>query len=220
MRKSLLAVAVVLGVAAPLSAFAIDVAPKGDAAAGKAKAAACAACHGADGNSLAPTFPKLAGQGERYLFKQLKEINRPDKSGKIIRPVPAMTGQTENMSDQDLADIAAYFASQTGSTGQAKADLVARGEEIYRAGIRAKGVPACAGCHGPDGAGMAAAGYPRLAGQHADYLVTTLKAYRAAEDGDASGRANDGDTRPMRMIAYRLSDSEMAAVASFISGLH
>ncbi len=221
MRKSLLAAVVVFGVAAPLSALAATaVAVKGDAAAGKAKAEACVACHGADGNSMAPTFPKLAGQGERYLFKQLKEINRADKKGDIIRPVPTMVGQTENLSDQDLADIAAYYASQNGSTGQASADLVARGEAIYRGGIRDKGVPACAGCHSPDGAGMAAAGYPRLAGQHADYIVTSLKAYRAAEDGDANGRANDGDTRPMRLVAYRLSDSEMAAVASFISGLH
>jgi len=220
MRKSLLAVAVVLGVAGSLSAHAMDAAIKGDAAAGKTKAAACAACHGADGNSAAPTFPKLAGQGERYLFKQLKEINRPDKKGNIIRAVPTMTGQTESLSDQDLADLAAYFASQTGSTGQAKKELVAKGEEIYRGGIRSKGVPACAACHNPDGSGVAAAGFPRLAGQHADYIVATLKAYRAAQDGDANGRANDGDTKPMRAVAYNLSDSEIAAVASFISGLH
>ncbi len=221
MRKSLLAVAVVLGVAGPLSAYAADAAIKGDAAAGKEKAAACAACHGADGNSMAPTFPKLAGQGERYLFKQLKEINRADNKGNIIRAVPTMIGQTENLSDQDLADLAAYFASQPGSTAQAKPDLVAKGEQIYRGGIRSKGVPACAGCHSPDGAGIAAAGFPRLAGQHADYIATALKAYRAAQDGDeANGRANDGDTRPMRTVAYGLSDSEIAAVASFISGLH
>ncbi len=220
MRKSLLAVAVVLGVAGPLSALAADAAIQGDAAAGKAKSTACAACHGADGNSPAPTFPKLAGQGERYLLKQLHEINRQDKKGNVIRSVPTMTGQTENLSDQDLADLAAYFASQTGSTAQAKKDLVAKGEEIYRGGIRDKGVPACAACHSPDGAGIAAAGFPRLAGQHADYIASTLKAYRAAQDGDASGRANDGDTRPMRTVAYHLSDSEIAAVASFISGLH
>lgn len=220
MRKSLLAVAVVLGIAGPLSAFAMEAAIKGDASAGKAKTAACAACHGADGNSMAPTFPKLAGQGERYLFKQLKEINRPDKKGNIIRSVPTMMGQTESLSDQDLADIAAYFAAQTGSTGQAKSDLVAKGAEIYRGGIRSKGVPACAACHNPDGSGVAAAGFPRLAGQHADYIAASLKAYRAAQDGDPNGRSNDGDTRPMRVIAYSLSDSEIAAVASFISGLH
>ena len=220
MRKKLLAVAVVLGVAGPLSAFAADAAIKGDAAAGKAKAAACAACHGADGNSMAPTFPRLAGQGERYLLKQLHEINRQDKKGAVIRSVPAMTGQTESLSEQDLADLAAYFSSQSAGGGQAKQELVAKGEEIYRGGIRSKGVPACAACHSPNGAGIAASGFPRLAGQHADYVVATLKAYRAAQDGDASGRANDGDTRPMRTIAYSLSDSEIAAVASFISGLH
>jgi cytochrome c553 len=192
----------------------------GDAAAGKSKIEVCVACHGADGNSPAPAFPKLAGQGERYLIKQLHEINRKDKQGNVIRSVPTMLGQTEHLSDQDIADIAAYFSSQTGSIGQAKKDLVAKGEEIYRGGVRSKGVPACAACHAPDGAGNAPAGFPRLSGQYADYIVVSLKAYRAAEDGDANGRANDGDTRLMRTIAYSMSDSEIEAVASFIAGLH
>jgi cytochrome c553 len=185
----------------------------GDAAAGKTKAAACGACHGADGNSPAPTFPKLAGQGERYLVKQIHDI----KSG--ARPVPAMAGQTDSLSDQDIADIAAYYAGQEGSVNQAKKDLVARGEAIYRGGVREKGVPACAACHSPTGAGNAPAGFPKLGGQHADYVTTQLKAYRAAADGDAAGRANDGDTKPMRGVAARMSDAEIAAVASYISGL-
>lgn len=185
----------------------------GDAAAGKTKAAACGACHGADGNSPAPTFPKLAGQGERYLVKQIHDI----KSG--ARPVPAMAGQTDNLSEQDIADIAAYYAGQKGSVNQAKKDLVARGEAIYRGGVREKGVPACAACHSPTGAGNAPAGFPKLGGQHADYVTTQLKAYRAAADGDAAGRANDGDTKPMRGVAARMSDAEIAAVASYISGL-
>ncbi len=185
----------------------------GDAAAGKTKAAACGACHGGDGNSPAPTFPKLAGQGERYLVKQIHDI----KSG--ARPVPAMAGQTDSLSEQDIADIAAYYAAQKGSVNQAKKDLVARGEAIYRGGVREKGVPACAACHSPTGAGNAPAGFPKLGGQHADYLATQLKAYRAAADGDAAGRANDGDTKPMRGVAARMSDAEIAAVASYISGL-
>lgn len=212
MRKILVAVAVSVGLAGP--ALAADKVLVGDAAAGRAKTAACAACHGADGNSPAPTFPKLAGQSERYLAKQIHDI----KSG--VRPVPTMIGMTENLSDQDIADIAAYFASQKASIGQAKKDLVARGEQIYRGGVREKGVPACAACHSPSGVGNAPAGFPHLGGQYAEYVVAQLKAYRAAQDGDASGRSNDGDTKPMRSIAARMSDSEMAAVASYIAGLH
>lgn len=219
MKKALVALVVSCGLAsAALAAEGTGLV--GDAAAGKTKIEVCTACHGADGNSMAPTFPKLAGQSDRYLIKQLHEINRKDKQGNVIRSVPTMIGQTEHLSDQDIADIAAYYASQSASTGQAKSDLVAKGEEIYRGGIRNKGVPACAACHAPDGAGNSAAGFPRLGGQHADYIAVSLKAYRAAQDGDASGRANDGDTRTMRTIAYGMSDSEIAAVASFISGLH
>ncbi len=208
MRTVLIAMAVSLSVSAASAAGLV-----GDAAAGKTKAAACGACHGADGNSPAPTFPKLAGQGERYLVKQIHDI----KSG--ARPVPAMAGQTDNLSEQDIADIAAYYAGQKGSVNQAKKDLVARGEAIYRGGVREKGVPACAACHSPTGAGNAPAGFPKLGGQHTDYVTTQLKAYRAAADGDAAGRANDGDTKPMRGVAARMSDAEIAAVASYISGL-
>jgi cytochrome c553 len=212
MRKILVAVAVSVGLTGP--ALAADKVLVGDAAAGKAKTAACVACHGVDGNSPAPSFPKLAGQSERYLTKQLHDI----KSG--VRPVPTMVGMTEQLTDQDIADIAAYFAAQEASIGQAKKDLVAKGELIYRGGLREKGVPACAACHSPSGVGNAPAGFPRLGGQYADYVVVQLKAYRAAQDGDATGRSNDGDNKPMRSIAARLSDSEIAAVASYIAGLH
>lgn len=215
MRKVLIAVTISLGLSQVALAAVV-----GDATAGKAKSAPCAACHGPDGNSAAPTFPKLAGQSERYLNKQIHDI----KSG--ARPVPAMAGQTDNLSDQDIADISAYFASQKASVNQAKKDLATRGEQIFRAGIREKGVPACAACHAPDGAGNAPAGFPRLGGQHADYIAAQLKAYRTGGDDDASGnkettgRNNDGDTKPMRAIALRLSDNEIAALASYISGLH
>ncbi len=187
---------------------------QGDAAAGKTKAAVCFACHGPDGNSAAPTFPKLAGQNERYLMKQIHDIK-----GKV-RSVPAMAGLTDNLSDQDIADIAAYFASQTTSMDQAKKDLLIKGEEIFRAGIRDRGVPACMACHSPTGSGNALAGFPHLGGQHADYIATQLKAYRAGADGDAAGRNNDGDTKPMRTVAAHLSDSEIAALANYVSGLH
>ncbi|WP_320837965.1 cytochrome c4 [Zhongshania sp.] len=188
-------------------------AAEGNATAGKAKAAACAACHGADGNSAAPTFPKLAGQGERYLIKQLNDI----KSG--ARSVPMMAGQTDNLSEQDIADIAAFYSSKATSTGQADPAIVAKGAAIYRGGIADRNVPACAACHSPSGSGMAAAGFPALGGQHADYTVAQLKAFRAAADG-REGRANDGDAMVMRTISFKLSDSEIEAVASFIQGLH
>ena len=131
-----------------------------------------------------------------------------------------MAGQTDNLSDQDIADIAAYFAGQQSSVNQAKKDLIAKGEQIYRAGIRERGVPACTACHSANGSGNAPAGFPRLGGQHADYVAAQLKAYRAGADGDAAGRRNDGDTKPMRSIAAHLSDSEIAALANYVSGLH
>lgn len=198
----------------------------GDAAAGKDKAAACVACHGQGGNSTAPTFPKLAGQNERYLVKQMENIQcgalsaeEQKKQKCLARSVPAMAGQLDNFNEQDLADIAAYFAAQTATTGQANKELVAKGEEIYRAGIRPKGVAACSGCHSPTGQGNGPAGYPMLGGQHAEYIEAQLQAFRAAADG-RPGRSNDGETRIMRNVAKGLSDSEISAVSSYISGLH
>ncbi|KAA1190593.1 cytochrome c4 [Pseudohalioglobus sediminis] len=184
----------------------------GDAAAGEALTATCAACHGADGNSAAPTFPKLAGLGEKYLLKQLKDI----RDG--ARPVPTMVGQVDNMSDQDLANIAAYYDAQPRSGGQADPALVELGEKIYRAGVAERKVAACAGCHSPQGKGNAPAGFPPLAGQHADYIAAQLKAYRKGYE-DESGRTNDGDSMIMRTNAFGLSDKEIEAVASYASGL-
>jgi cytochrome c553 len=219
MKKLLVTVLVCFGMTAAYAG--------GDAAAGKSKSASCAACHGADGNSLAAAFPKLAGQNERYLVKQMQDIQcgalseSEQKQRKCDgRPVPQMAGQLDNLNDQDLADIAAYFASQPASGGQTKEALLEKGEAIYRAGVSDKGVAACAGCHSPTGKGNAPAGFPALSGQHADYVATQLKAFRAAADGDKSGRSNDGETSVMRDIAYRLSDSEIEAVSSYVSGLH
>ncbi|CAD5107418.1 c-type cytochrome [Zestomonas carbonaria] len=180
----------------------------GDATAGQAKVAVCGACHGPDGNSPAPNFPKLAGQGERYLLKQMHDI----KSGN--RPVLEMTGMLDNLSDQDMADIAAYFASQKMSVGAADPELVKRGEELFRGGKLADGMPACTGCHSPNGAGLAAAGFPHLGGQHAQYVAKQLTDFR---EGD---RTNDGDAMIMRAIAAKLSNKDIAAVSSYIQGLH
>ncbi|QXI28659.1 c-type cytochrome [Pseudomonas vanderleydeniana] len=180
----------------------------GDAAAGQGKAAVCGACHGPDGNSMAPNFPKLAGQGERYLEKQLHDI----KSGK--RTVLEMTGLLTNLSDQDIADIAAYFSSQKGSVGAADPKLVARGEELFRGGKLDQGMPSCTGCHSPNGAGNAPAGFPHLGGQHAQYVAKQLTDFREGV------RTNDGDTKIMQSIAAKLSNKDIEAVSSYVQGLH
>ncbi|UXD89487.1 cytochrome c4 [Thalassolituus hydrocarboniclasticus] len=190
-----------------VSAGLMSVAHAGDAEAGKAKSATCAACHGADGNSLAPTFPKIAGQGERYLIKQIKDIRDGN------RPVPAMAPFVAGLSDADVADLAAYFSAQVPTNGGAKEELVELGQRIYRAGIESKGVPACLACHGPDGKGIEAAGFPRLAGQHDAYTQAQLTAFSMNQ------RTNDGDSRMMRDIAYRLHTTEIEAVSSYIQGL-
>jgi len=179
----------------------------GDAQAGKDKTAVCAGCHGADGNSAVGTFPKLAGQGEKYLIKQLVDL----KEGR--RQIVEMTGLVDGLSEQDLADIAAFYASQKTTIGQAKADLVEEGRKLYRAGNPATKMAACMACHGPAGKGMAAAGFPALSGQHAEYTVAQLKKWRSGE------RSNDGDTRMMRAVAARMNDREIEALASYIAGL-
>ncbi len=180
----------------------------GDAAAGQGKVAVCGACHGADGNSVAPNFPKLAGQGERYLLKQLNDI----KSGG--RQVVEMTGLLDNLSEQDLADIAAYYSSQQMSVGAADPKLVERGEALFRGGKLEEGMPACTGCHSPNGAGLDAAGFPQLGGQHAGYVAKQLTAFREGE------RTNDGDNAVMRTIAGKLSNKDIEAVSSYVQGLH
>ena len=188
----------------------------GDASAGKDKAAACAACHGADGNSVAPTFPKIAGQNERYLVKQLKDYQGGARQNGM------MSGMVAGKSEQDLEDLAAYFSSQTVTPGSAKKELLSLGEKIYRGGNPDSGVAACTACHGPKGEGVVLAGFPALGGQHADYISSQLKAFRAAGRGDFEGdkRINDGESKMMREIASRMTDAEIEAVSSYVSGLH
>lgn len=191
----------------------------GDAIAGKEKVATCAACHGNDGNSLMATFPKLAGLGEKYLYKQLKDV----KSG--ARPILEMTGMLNSFSDQDLKDIAAFFSSQGMQLSGAKemkvltnagveVDALALGEKIYRGGNKSSGVPACMGCHSPTGQGNAPAGYPRLGGQYPEYIEKQLRAFRAGE------RTNDGESMTMRAVAKLLSDAELKALSNYIAGLN
>ncbi len=181
--------------------------PKGNAEAGKAKAATCAACHGADGNSVVPTFPKLAGQNAPYLMKELHDF----KSG--ARKNPIMTAMVVPLTNQDIDNLAAYYSSQTMSVGTTNKKLAAKGENIFRGGNATTGVAACMACHGPTGAGNPAAHFPRLAGQHAPYIVAQLEAFKNGT------RSNDAGML-MRNIAAKLSPGEMKAVAAYIQGLH
>lgn len=223
-KQALIAAGFLIGAQVALAAggsstAAVPAAPKGDIAAGEAKAAVCGACHGADGNSLAPNFPKLAGLGQAYLLKQLKDV----KSGN--RQIVEMTGLLDNLSDQDLLDLAAYFNSKTTQLSGSKdmtvkinpgidVDAVEYGAKLYRAGKPEVGAPACTGCHSPRGLGNGPAGYPRLSGQHADYIEKQLKDFRAGL------RVNDGDKKTMRQVAAHLSDSDIKALANFIAGLN
>ena len=178
----------------------------GDAVSGQGKVAVCSGCHGADGNSMIPSFPKLAGQGEVYLVNQLKDV----RDG--ARNVPQMMGILTGRTDQDLADMAAFYSTQEVTVGATNPDLLDLGRQIYRAGIAEKGVAACTACHSPTGAGNAQAGFPAVGGQHADYLISQLKAYRTET------RTN-GQAKLMQQVAALLSDKEIEAVASYMQGL-
>ncbi len=181
----------------------------GDAEAGKALATPCGACHGQDGVALVPGTPNLAGQNQRYLKAQLQMI----KSG--VREVALMAGQLTNLSESDLANLAAYFSAMPAPVGQAEGELIAAGEQIYRGGIAQKSVPACTACHTPTGSGNAPAGFPHLGGQRSDYVVPQLVAYRegARKTDEAYGEA-------MRQVANGLTDTEIKSLASYIQGLH
>ena len=186
--------------------------PKGDPAKAQSIASqVCAACHGADGNSPIPANPNLAAQHPEYTLKQL--INFKSQNGKPAeRANPVMSGMVANLSSDDMTNLAAYFANQKAKLGAASdPEQVKHGEQIYRGGIISKSVAACAACHSPDGAGMPAQ-FPRLAGQHVEYVEAQLKAFRGG------GRANDPN-HMMRAIAGKLSDDEIKAVAEYISGL-
>lgn len=180
----------------------------GDAAAGKTKSASCAACHSSDGNSMVPTFPKLAGQHAEYIAKQLADF----KSG--ARTDPTMSPMAAPLSEQDMTDLAAYFAGNTGSIGSAAdTEKAALGQKIYQGGDKAKGISACMACHGPSGAGNPGAKFPALSGQHSTYIIKALKDFRSGT------RAND-PAKMMRDVAAKMSDSDIEAVAEYITGLH
>jgi cytochrome c553 len=171
----------------------------------------CAACHGPDGNSPTSANPKLAGQVQEYLQKQLTNF-KPASGNKAERENPIMAGMAAPLSADDMRDVAAYFARQAPKVGAAKnKDTLDLGRKLWRAGDATRGVPACAACHGATGAGVPAQ-FPRLAGQYAEYTENQLKAFRAGS------RANDAN-RAMRTIAAKLTDADIAAVADYAAGL-
>ena len=179
---------------------------EGNKEAGQAKAATCVACHGADGNSVNPEWPSLAGQHAQYIVKQLKAF----KAG--VRKNDLMTPMALGLSDQDMEDLGAHFASQTARGLEADKGKVELGQRLYRGGNAKSQTPACLACHGPGGRGNPAAAFPSIRGQQATYVVAQLNAYK-------KGTRNTDATRAMNDVAAKLTDDEIAAVASFVQGL-
>lgn len=179
----------------------------GDANAGKGKSVMCAACHGADGNSPSDAFPKLAGQGEAYLIKQLADFKSGERSNAVMAPMVA------SLTEQDMADLSAFYNSKTITEGAVLEDLLNAGKTLYRAGNKETGVPACMACHGPNGAGVPSAKWPALSGQYSAYIEAQLKMFA---DGT---RSNDPNSM-MRDIASKMTAGEMKSVAGYIAGLH
>ncbi|NNF51783.1 MAG: cytochrome c4 [Gammaproteobacteria bacterium] len=195
-----------LSLVASLTLAQSNASAEGDAEAGKAKSATCTACHGVDGNSVNPEWPKIAGQHASYTVLQLQAYKDGKRQNALMMPM-AM-----GLSDADMQDLAAYYASQQTTPGMADPELVATGERVYRGGNPSRGVPACIACHGPAGKGNPLTMYPKLAGQHAVYTYLQLKAY-------ADQVRKSDKNQMMRNIADRMSDSDMRAVASYIEGL-
>ena len=205
-RLSILAIPFIILTALSKPAGALE----GDPAAGQSKMSSCVECHGKDGNSVAEVWPNLAGQHPEYTIKQLKNFKQGENGP---RHNPSMYPQAKNLSEQDMADLAAFYATQKVKLSEADADLLEKGQSIYRGGIKDKGIPACIGCHSNKGQGVALARFPKLTGQRAPYIVQQLKAFQeGARRNDLNGM--------MRDIAKELTESEMEAVANYISGLH
>ncbi|MCP3129102.1 MULTISPECIES: cytochrome c [unclassified Shewanella] len=206
MKKLALALSVVV---AAISSPAIA---EGNAEAGKTKIIVCSACHGMDGNSMIDMYPKLAGQHATYLQKQLHDFRSAAQTGgKDGRMDPIMGGMSIALSDQDILDITAYFSSQTLQVAEVK-DVPELGAKLYKGGDVSRGITACMACHGPDGKGAELAGFPALAGQHANYIKIQLTKFRDA------GRNNDLNGM-MQDVAKKLSDSDIDALSKYLSSL-
>jgi cytochrome c553 len=195
---------ILLGSVVALSAQAQE----GSVEAGRTKSSTCAACHGADGNSVTPDWPMLAGQHASYIARQLRAFKNGERTDVAMKPFADL------LSDQDVLDVAAFFAAQTPTPKGADPALVNLGQQIYRGGVPERGIAACIACHGPEGTGNPLAAYPRISGQHAAYTIKQLNAYARDE------RRSDVEVNQMmRNIAELLIEDEIRALASYIQGL-
>jgi cytochrome c553 len=213
-RRFVATTVIVLGLATGAAQAAETI--KGDAAAGSAKAATCTACHGLNGNSANPEWPVIAGQNAAYARDQITRI----RDGK--RPVPLMQPMVANLSDQDIADLAAFFATQTPAGHEADPSYWKAGQKLYRSGDAARGIPACTACHGPVGRGVPAAGFPAVQAQYAVYTVKQLEGYATQNrySKDPSGKIQAGpNAQIMATIASRLTPEDRRNLASYIQGI-
>jgi cytochrome c553 len=198
-----------LGSAAAQEAAATAATPTGNVDAGKTKSATCAACHGADGNSVTPDWPSLAGQHAGYIVHQLKAFKSGDRQDVTMKPFADL------LSEQDMLDVAAYFSTQKPTPKGADPALVSLGQQIYRGGVPERGIAACIACHGPGGHGNAVSAYPRIGGQHSAYVNKTLRQYASGD------RRSDVEVNQMmRNVAALLLDDEIKALSSYVQGLN
>ncbi|MFK8052865.1 MAG: cytochrome c [Woeseiaceae bacterium] len=182
----------------------------GDADAGKTKSTVCAACHGGDGNSLNPQWPSLAGQHSKYIVDQLNAFKAGERNNIL------MSAQAMALSEEDMADLAAYYSAQTPVNREvANADSVSVAKRLYQGGDNERGIPACIACHGPTGSGNPGVPYPDVSGQHATYIASSLREYAADDDK----RSNNTNQNLMTTIAIKLEPAEIDALASYLQGL-
>jgi len=179
----------------------------GDAAKGQEKTAVCAACHAADGNSVIAINPKLAGQGENYLIKQLEDFKSKARDNAVMFGMAAM------LNDEDIVNVAAYYASQKVQHTSVADEYIATAEKLYRGGDSDRDIPACIACHGAKGNGIATAGFPAIGGQNPEYTISTLKAFR-------SGARNNDANAVMRDVVAKMSDEQITALGYYLAGLH
>lgn len=190
-----------------------DLLVTGDANAGSQLVSSCAACHGANGQSISSDWPNLAGQNQRYISEQLKYFQQGDRENILMM---AVIPYLKTLTDAQLLDIAAFYSSKSPAVGQAKndEDLLALGESLYRAGDLSRGIPACTACHSINGAGNVQAGFPKVSGQQKNYLISTLKEYRSLQ-------RNAGDySLVMQSVSQNLKDSDIEALANYMHGLY
>ncbi|MGM0481066.1 MAG: c-type cytochrome [Pseudomonadota bacterium] len=197
-----------------LGSTGVALAQQGDPEAGKNKSQVCAACHGPEGVSPTDMYPHLAGQHQKYLYKQLMDFKTSaETGGQEGRNNAIMMGQVANLSKQDMADLAAYYASMDEPKGETPEDLIAKGEDLYLRGNPDTNVPACSACHGPSGNGMGLAAFPDISGQYPAYVMSQLKMFRSGE------RANDPNGM-MRGVAEKMTDEEIELLSEYLHGLY